>query len=176
MQSASAGRTYEIGDYRLDTAAHVLYRASDSTPLPLTPRVYDTLLFLVEHAGELLDKRRLIEAVWPNLAGSCAPSPCSASEADGMAAKHDASGLNYAELRRPDPRIAAAMREGLRQGETAFQGQWRSRFARSLIQATRRTAIALVPSLQRKGRQPRLTTDGPELVAWNQLVRGIQGP
>jgi DNA-binding winged helix-turn-helix (wHTH) protein len=33
----------------------------------LTPRVYDTLLFLVEHAGELVEKRRLMQAVWPNL-------------------------------------------------------------------------------------------------------------
>jgi DNA-binding winged helix-turn-helix (wHTH) protein/TolB-like protein/tetratricopeptide (TPR) repeat protein len=66
MQTAN-GRTYEIGEYRLDSAAHLLCRASDGSPIPLTPRVYDTLLFLVEHAGELLDKRRLMQAIWPNL-------------------------------------------------------------------------------------------------------------
>jgi DNA-binding winged helix-turn-helix (wHTH) protein/TolB-like protein/Tfp pilus assembly protein PilF len=66
MQTAS-GRVYEFGEYRLDTAAHLFYRASDGSPIPLTPRVYDTLLFLVEHAGELLDKRRLMQAIWPNL-------------------------------------------------------------------------------------------------------------
>jgi DNA-binding winged helix-turn-helix (wHTH) protein/TolB-like protein/tetratricopeptide (TPR) repeat protein len=67
MQTAGAGRTYEIGEFRLDTAAQVLSRASDGQPISLTPRVYDTLLFLVEHAGELVDKRRLMRAVWPNL-------------------------------------------------------------------------------------------------------------
>jgi DNA-binding winged helix-turn-helix (wHTH) protein/TolB-like protein/Tfp pilus assembly protein PilF len=66
MQTAD-GRTYEIGEYRLDSAAQLLRRASDDSPIPLTPRVYDTLLFLVEHAGELVDKRRLMQAVWPNL-------------------------------------------------------------------------------------------------------------
>ncbi len=35
-----------------------------------------------------------------------------------MAAKYDVIGLNYAELRKPDPRIAAAMHEALGQGST----------------------------------------------------------
>ena len=67
MQTASSGRIYEIGEFRLDTTAQLLYRGSDTDPIRLTPRVYDTLLFFVEHAGELLDKRRLMQAVWPNL-------------------------------------------------------------------------------------------------------------
>jgi SAM-dependent methyltransferase len=37
-----------------------------------------------------------------------------------MAAKYDTIGLNYAELRRPDPRIAAAIQEALAQGETVL--------------------------------------------------------
>jgi SAM-dependent methyltransferase len=37
-----------------------------------------------------------------------------------MAAKYDVIGLNYAELRRPDPRIAVAIQEALGQGETVL--------------------------------------------------------
>jgi TolB-like protein/DNA-binding winged helix-turn-helix (wHTH) protein/Tfp pilus assembly protein PilF len=34
--------------------------------VPLTPRVFDTLLYLVQHSGGVLDKERLMEAVWPD--------------------------------------------------------------------------------------------------------------
>jgi SAM-dependent methyltransferase len=37
-----------------------------------------------------------------------------------MAAKYDTIGLNYAELRKPDPRIAAAIHEALGQAETVL--------------------------------------------------------
>ncbi|MEP6956891.1 MAG: winged helix-turn-helix domain-containing protein, partial [Chthoniobacterales bacterium] len=56
---------YEFGEFRLDPANHLLARR-DGTPLPLTPRVFDTLLFLVQHSGAVLDKERLMEAVWPD--------------------------------------------------------------------------------------------------------------
>src|ERR1043166_3954332 len=56
---------YEFGDFRLDTAKRLL-RQLDGTPVPLTPRVFETLLFMVEHQGIVLDKERLMEAVWPD--------------------------------------------------------------------------------------------------------------
>ena len=34
--------------------------------VPLTPRVFETLLFLVQNNGVVLDKERLMEAVWPD--------------------------------------------------------------------------------------------------------------
>lgn len=34
--------------------------------VPLTPRVFETLLYLVEHHDTVLDKERLMEAVWPD--------------------------------------------------------------------------------------------------------------
>jgi len=34
--------------------------------VPLTPRVFDTLLYLVQHSGGVLDKERLMEAIWPD--------------------------------------------------------------------------------------------------------------
>ncbi|MEY2565109.1 MAG: eukaryotic-like serine/threonine-protein kinase [Verrucomicrobiota bacterium] len=56
---------YEFGDFRVDPAKRLL-RRRDGTPVPLTPRVFDTLLFLIEHPGAVLDKERLMEAVWPD--------------------------------------------------------------------------------------------------------------
>ena len=35
-------------------------------PVPLTPRVFETLLYMVEHHDAVLDKERIMEAVWPD--------------------------------------------------------------------------------------------------------------
>src|SRR5947199_9415802 len=64
MPAASA-HLYEFGDFRLDTAKRVLRRL-DGTMVPLTPRVFETLLYMVEHHDTVLDKERLMEAVWPD--------------------------------------------------------------------------------------------------------------
>ncbi len=59
------GVIYEFGDFRLDPAKQQLSRR-DGTPVPLTSRVFDTLLFMVQHHGTVIDKERLMEAVWPD--------------------------------------------------------------------------------------------------------------
>src|SRR5438477_800973 len=64
MQTTTA-HLYEFGDFRLDTAKRVL-RQLDGTTVPLTPRVFETLLYMVEHHDTVLDKERLMEAVWPD--------------------------------------------------------------------------------------------------------------
>ena len=64
MQAAPA-YLYEFGDFRLDTAKRLLQRL-DGTNVPLTPRVFETLLFMVQHHDTVLDKERLMEAVWPD--------------------------------------------------------------------------------------------------------------
>ena len=38
----------------------------DGSAVPLTPRVFETLLYLVQHNNVVLDKERLMEAVWPD--------------------------------------------------------------------------------------------------------------
>ena len=40
---------------------------ADGTSVPLKSKVFETLLYLVEHNGELLDKDALMQAVWPKL-------------------------------------------------------------------------------------------------------------
>jgi Tol biopolymer transport system component/DNA-binding winged helix-turn-helix (wHTH) protein len=56
--------SFEFGRFRLDTAEHMLSR--DGSRLPLTPKVYDVLTLLIENAGHLVEKERLLEEVWPN--------------------------------------------------------------------------------------------------------------
>ena len=58
---------YEFADFRLLAAQRRLTARSDGRVIELTPKALDTLHFLVQHAGELLDKSTLIAAVWPNV-------------------------------------------------------------------------------------------------------------
>lgn len=58
---------YEFGEFRLDALRRVLSARADGTPLQVTGKNFDTLLLFVERAGQLLDKRMLIEALWPNV-------------------------------------------------------------------------------------------------------------
>src|SRR5438876_10900753 len=62
---ATRAQLYGFGDFRLDTAKRLLQRL-DGTTVPLTPRVFETLLYMVEHHDTVLDKERLMEAVWPD--------------------------------------------------------------------------------------------------------------
>jgi TolB-like protein/DNA-binding winged helix-turn-helix (wHTH) protein/Tfp pilus assembly protein PilF len=62
---ATPAHLYEFGDFRLDTAKRLLQRL-DGTTVPLTPRVFETLLYMVAHHDTVLDKERLMEAVWPD--------------------------------------------------------------------------------------------------------------
>ena len=64
MQAAPV-HLYEFGAFRLNTGKRLLQRL-DGTTVPLTPRVFETLLYMVEHRSIVLDKERLMEAVWPD--------------------------------------------------------------------------------------------------------------
>ena len=55
---------YAFGPFRLDPSEHSLYR--DGQPLPLTPKMFDLLLVLVENEGHLVEKARLLEQLWPD--------------------------------------------------------------------------------------------------------------
>ncbi len=61
----SPGKSYEFGEFRLDPEKR-LFQRRDGAPVPLTPRVFDTLLYFVQHAGRVLDKEVLMEAIWPD--------------------------------------------------------------------------------------------------------------
>src|SRR3954453_8782320 len=62
---APTAASFEFGDFRLDPTRRLLQRR-DGTLVPLTPRVFDTLLYLIENHDMVLDKERIMEAVWPD--------------------------------------------------------------------------------------------------------------
>jgi DNA-binding winged helix-turn-helix (wHTH) protein/Tfp pilus assembly protein PilF len=64
--SAPSQDVYEFGDFRLDAGKRLLLRRGE--PVPLTPKVFDTLLHLVQHHGKVIAKDDLMHAVWPDTA------------------------------------------------------------------------------------------------------------
>jgi len=56
--------SYEFGRFRLKPAERVLLREGE--PVPLTPKVFDILVTLVEHGGHVVAKDDLMKRVWPN--------------------------------------------------------------------------------------------------------------
>jgi TolB-like protein len=58
---------YAFGSFRLDPRQRLLYAEGAPGPINLPPRVLETLLYLVERPGELLDKDQLLAAIWPNV-------------------------------------------------------------------------------------------------------------
>jgi TolB-like protein/Tfp pilus assembly protein PilF len=55
---------YEFGPFRLDAGERLLWRGEEL--VPLTPRVFATLLALVQHSGHPLTKADLLRLVWPD--------------------------------------------------------------------------------------------------------------
>jgi serine/threonine-protein kinase len=55
---------YSFDNFHLDTSRTVLLEGEQT--LPLTPRIFDTLLYLVEHHGRVVSKEELMKAVWPD--------------------------------------------------------------------------------------------------------------
>ncbi|PWT88900.1 MAG: hypothetical protein C5B55_12335, partial [Blastocatellia bacterium] len=54
---------YEFGRFRLNTTERVLLREGDL--VPLTPKVFDILVTLVENGGQVVGKEDLMKRVWP---------------------------------------------------------------------------------------------------------------
>ena len=54
---------YQFSGFRLEIAERRLVR--DGIDIPLAPKVFDTLVVLVENAGRLLPKNELMEKLWP---------------------------------------------------------------------------------------------------------------
>lgn len=58
----TTNKVYEFGAFRLDAMERVLWR--EGKMLVLAPRVFDTLLVLVEKGGRVVSKSELMAAVW----------------------------------------------------------------------------------------------------------------
>jgi DNA-binding winged helix-turn-helix (wHTH) protein/TolB-like protein/Flp pilus assembly protein TadD len=59
---AAPERVFEFGAFRLDAAGRRLLR--EATPIPLTPRAFETLLLLVRNADRVITKDELMASVW----------------------------------------------------------------------------------------------------------------
>ena len=56
-------RQYFFAEFRLDGGQRALFRKDEL--VSLTPKALETLLFLVERHGRIVDKKELMDAVWP---------------------------------------------------------------------------------------------------------------
>src|SRR5258708_8831445 len=56
--------SYEFAGFRLDTVLQVL-SSPKGEPIALPSRAFETLRYLVERSGELVEKSSLMQAVWP---------------------------------------------------------------------------------------------------------------
>jgi serine/threonine-protein kinase len=65
--SARGQRVYGFGDFRLEPGRRLLIGV-DGKPVSLSPKAHDTLAYLVEHAGAVVEKDELLQAVWPHTA------------------------------------------------------------------------------------------------------------
>src|ERR1700735_1212247 len=53
---------YRFGQFVLDSSRRTLSRAE--SPIPLTPKAFDVLLFLAQNPNRLITKEELLRAVW----------------------------------------------------------------------------------------------------------------
>jgi DNA-binding winged helix-turn-helix (wHTH) protein/TolB-like protein/Tfp pilus assembly protein PilF len=61
---SNSGRHLEFGDFRIDEKRRLLLRGDEV--IPLTSKVFDTLLILVENHGRILEKEELMNLLWPS--------------------------------------------------------------------------------------------------------------
>jgi DNA-binding winged helix-turn-helix (wHTH) protein/TolB-like protein/Flp pilus assembly protein TadD len=54
---------YEFGPFYLEPAEHLFLQHEQ--PVPLTPKAFDLLVFLVQNRGRLVTKDQIMKAVWP---------------------------------------------------------------------------------------------------------------
>ena len=55
---------YEFGPFRINVTERLLQRGNEL--VPLSPKVFDTLLILVENHGHVVDKPALMQLLWPD--------------------------------------------------------------------------------------------------------------
>ncbi len=64
MTNLPARRFYSFGSFRVDARERLLFKGDRE--IPLTPKVFDTLLTLIENCSHVLTKKELMQKVWPD--------------------------------------------------------------------------------------------------------------
>src|SRR5438132_4672231 len=62
--SEQINHVYRFGPFCIDAEKRVLLREGEV--VPLAPKAFDTLLALVQHHGQVLEKDELMEMLWPD--------------------------------------------------------------------------------------------------------------
>jgi Tol biopolymer transport system component/DNA-binding winged helix-turn-helix (wHTH) protein len=55
---------YQFGEFTVDTDQKILMR--EGKPVQLTPKVFETLLILIENRGRIVEKNELMNRLWPD--------------------------------------------------------------------------------------------------------------
>jgi Tol biopolymer transport system component/DNA-binding winged helix-turn-helix (wHTH) protein len=63
--SSQENQLYEFGPYVMDPRSRILLK--DGATVRLTPKAFDTLLVLVQHAPQVVAKEQLLREVWPDI-------------------------------------------------------------------------------------------------------------
>src|SRR5215204_5428453 len=64
MMNRPANHFYVFDAFRVDANERILFK--DNREVPLTPKVFDTLLVLLENSNHVLTKKELMQQVWPD--------------------------------------------------------------------------------------------------------------
>jgi DNA-binding winged helix-turn-helix (wHTH) protein/TolB-like protein len=56
---------YEFDNFCVDAGRRLLLTGGDE-PIALTPKIFDTLLYLVSHSGQVIEKDELMSSIWPD--------------------------------------------------------------------------------------------------------------
>jgi TolB-like protein/DNA-binding winged helix-turn-helix (wHTH) protein len=64
MRSATESAIYKFENFRVDAGKRLLWNSGE--PVTLTPKVFDTLFYLVRNAGKTVPKDELMAAIWPD--------------------------------------------------------------------------------------------------------------
>ena len=64
MTNLPASRFYSFRTFRVDAHERLLFKGDRE--IPLTPKVFDTLLVLIENSSHVLTKKELMQKVWPD--------------------------------------------------------------------------------------------------------------
>ncbi len=64
MSPVEPPHLFAFGDFRVEADTRRLLHGGE--PVVLTPKVFDTLLYLVEHRGKVIEKDELMQAIWPD--------------------------------------------------------------------------------------------------------------
>lgn len=138
----------QFGMYRLDVEGRRLERA-DGDVVALGAKAFDALVFLVDHAGEPVSRKALIDAVWPDTVVeennlTQAISALRRALGDGYVATLPGRGYQFiAEVARA-PNGAAADRQGAPPSELADRPAPAAAPRQRLLSATAAAALVVI--------------------------------